>query len=65
MGNESEEYVNSGITPSLVPEFVSGSGDVSQNVTILFSKFKAFVENYPCNESYEVENINNHETIRS
>lgn len=64
MGNESEEYVNSGITPSLVPEFVSGSGDVSQNVTILFSKFKAFVENYPCNESYEVENINNHETIR-
>lgn len=65
MGNESEEYDDSGITPSLVPDFVSGSGDVPQNVTILFSKFKAFVENYPCNESYEVENINNYETIRS
>ena len=58
-----KDWIESGITHSLVPDFVSEDGAISPNVTILFSKFKAFVENYPYNNSYEADNINNYETI--
>ena len=61
---EEDKWEESGITHNLVPDFVSTDGHVVQNVTVLFSKFKAFVENYPYNSSYEVENSNNDETIR-
>lgn len=61
---EEDKWEESGITHNLVPDFVSEDGLVVQNVTVLFSKFKAFVENYPYNSSYEVENSNNDETIR-
>lgn len=60
----SKEWIDSGITHDLVPDFISEDGSVSPNVTILFSKFKAFVENYPCNNSYETNDIGNYETIR-
>ena len=49
---------------NLIPDFISEDGSVSPNATILFSKFKAFVENYPCNNSYETNDIGNYETIR-
>lgn len=52
--NEKEEWIDSGITHQLVPEYVSEDGKVMPNVTVLFSKFKAFVENYPYNDSYNI-----------
>lgn len=61
---EADKWEESGITHNLVPDFVAEDGTVTQNVTIIFSKFKAFVENYPYNSSYEVDNPNNYEAIR-
>lgn len=58
-----KEYIDSGITHALVPEYISEDGKVMQNVTILFSKFKAFVENYPYNNSYEIDYQNYDETL--
>ena len=49
------EYVDSGITHELVPEYFSKDGKIMTNVTILFSKFKEFVDNYPYNSSYSEE----------
>lgn len=60
---EKEDWNESGITHTLVPDFISEDGHVIQNVTILFSKFKAFVENYPYNNSYETGKPNNDETF--
>lgn len=60
---EMEKWEESGITHILVPDFISEEGDVVQNVTVIFSKFKAFVENYPYNSSYEIDNLINYETI--
>lgn len=62
---EVAKWDDSGIMHELVPDFISEDGHVSQNVTVLFSKFKAFVENYPNNNSYDVDNQNNYEAIRS
>lgn len=59
------KWDDSGIMQELVPDFISEDGHVSQNVTVLFSKFKTFVENYPNNNSYDVDNQNNYEAIRS
>lgn len=55
--------IDSGITHQLVPEYVSEDGKVMPNVTVLFSKFKAFVENYPYNDSYNINLPNQDETI--
>ena len=60
---EAAKWDDSGITNELVPDFISEDGNVAQNVTVLFSKFKAFVENYPYNSSYEIDNQNNNEAI--
>lgn len=58
-----EKWIESGITHQLTPEYVSEDGKVMPNVTILFSKFKAFVENYPYNDSYNINILNQDETI--
>lgn len=60
---EDAKWGDSGITHELVPDFISEDGHVAQNVTAIFSKFKAFVEQYPCNSSYEIDNPNNNEAI--
>lgn len=60
---EDAKWDDCGITHDLVPDFISDDGNVAQNVTVLFSKFKAFVENYPYNSSYEIDNTNNYEAI--
>ena len=44
-----------GIADNLIPGFTNGAGAVYQNVSVLFSKFKAFVEHYPTNNSYGEE----------
>lgn len=51
-----------GITDKLIPGFTNEDGTTKQNVSVLFSKFKAFVEHYPINSSYGDELHN--ETIR-
>lgn len=56
-------WIDSGITHELVPEYVSEDGRVMPNVTVLFSKFKAFVENYPYNDSYNINVPTQDETI--
>lgn len=61
--DETKKWVDSGIIHQLVPEYVSEDGKVMPNVTILFSKFKAFVENYPYNDSYNINVSNQDETI--
>lgn len=61
--DENVEWIDSGITHQLVPEYVSEDGKVMPNVTVLFSKFKAFVENYPDNDSYSINLTNQDETI--
>lgn len=60
---EGEEWIESGITHQLTPEYLSEDGKVMPNVTILFSQFKAFVENYPYNNSYNINSLNQDETI--
>lgn len=62
---EDAKWNDSGITRELVPDFISEDGNVVQNVTILFSTFKAFAEKYPDNSSYKIDNQNNYEAIRS
>jgi len=62
-GEKKEKWIESGITHQLTPEYVSEDGKVMPNVTILFSKFKAFVENYPYNDSYNINILNQDETI--
>ena len=60
---QEEKWDESGINHELTPEYVSSEGTVMTNVTIIFSKFKAFVENYPYNDSYNISAINRDETI--
>lgn len=52
-----------GIADDLIPGFTNVDGTAYQNVSVLFSKFKAFVEHYPINSSYG-DDLQN-ETIRS
>ena len=51
--------VDSGITSELVPDFIDENLIVSPNVSVLFSKFKAFVEHLPMNNSYNNNNFEN------
>lgn len=53
----SKGWEDSGITHNLVPDYINEELDVKPNVTILFSKFKSFVENYPINDSYSNETL--------
>lgn len=56
---EHTELVNEiwldGITPSLVPGYLDDKGTPGSNVTIIYSKFKEFVENFPMNDSYMIK----------
>ena len=63
MEDKDKKWVECGITHELVPEFVSEDKQVMQNVTVIYSKFKAFVENYPYNNSYELDNQMNNEAV--
>lgn len=55
--NEKEgKWIDSGIVPDLVPDYLDQNLVVSPNVSILFSKFKAFVEHLPMNNSYNNNN---------
>ncbi len=46
------KWVDSGITSGLVPDFIDKDLNVRPNISVLFSKFKAFVEHLPMNDSY-------------
>lgn len=46
------EITFEGITDKLIPGFTNEDGTAKQNVSVLFSKFKAFAEHYPINSSY-------------
>lgn len=46
------KWVDSGIVSDLVPDYLDEKLVVRPNVSILFSKFKAFVEHLPMNNSY-------------
>lgn len=46
------KLVDSGIVSDLVPDYLDEKLVVRPNVSILFSKFKAFVEHLPMNNSY-------------
>jgi len=61
-GADGENVEIEGITDKLIPGFTNDDGSVYQNVSVLFSKFKAFAEYYPINSSYGDELQN--ETIR-
>lgn len=50
------EWVDSGITSGLVPDFIDKDLNVQPNISVLFSKFKAFVEHLPMNDSYNNNN---------
>jgi len=50
------KWIDSGIVPDLVPDYLDQNLVVSPNVSILFSKFKAFVEHLPMNNSYNNNN---------
>ena len=63
--DKKEEMVESGITHELVPDFVTESGVITQNVTVIFFKFEDFVDNYPYNNSYDLISQINNETVRS
>lgn len=47
-----EEIWIDGITTSLVPGYLDDKGAPGSNVTVIYSKFKEFVENFPLNDSY-------------
>lgn len=49
-------YDDKGISPELVPDFLTGDLTPVANVSVLHSKFKDFVMHYPLNQSYD--NIN-------
>lgn len=53
-------YADNGITNELLPDFVTIDSEnrlkvVYDNVSILYSKFKDFVEHYPTNRSYYID----------
>lgn len=50
------KWVDSGITSGLVPDFIDKDLNVRPNISVLFSKFKAFVEHLPMNDSYNNNN---------
>lgn len=50
------KWVDSGITSGLVPDFIDKDLNVQPNISVLFSKFKAFVEHLPMNDSYNNNN---------
>ena len=55
--NGDEKWDNIGITNYLVPGYLKDPSTPIPNVTILFSKFKNFVEIYPLNPSYLPHNL--------
>jgi hypothetical protein len=50
------KWIDSGITSKLVPDYIDDNFVVMPNISILFSKFKAFVEHLPMNNSYNNNN---------
>lgn len=48
--------IDSGIVSDLVPDYLDENLVVRPNVSVLFSKFKAFVEHLPMNNSYNNNN---------
>ncbi len=50
------KWIDSGIVSDLVPDYLDENLVVRPNVSILFSKFKAFVEHLPMNYSYNNNN---------
>lgn len=52
-----------GITSHLIPGYLNSDGQLLQNVTVIYSKFKKFVEIYPLNPSYTIQNNNYNETF--
>ncbi len=59
-----KKWVESGITDDLVPGYLDTNSKVIPNVSIIFTKFKAFVDNYPENSSYNPSNDSYNEAIR-
>lgn len=53
---EEGKWIDSGITSKLVPDYIDDNFVVMPNISILFSKFKAFVEHLPMNNSYNNNN---------
>lgn len=50
-----EHWEEIGITRHLIPGYLDDKDNMMGNVTVLFSKFKKFVEIYPLNPSYQSE----------
>ena len=50
------KWIDSGIVSDLVPDYLDENLIVRPNVSVLFSKFKAFVEHLPMNNSYNNNN---------
>lgn len=50
--NGEEKWGEVGITSTLIPGYLDNENRLLSNVTVLFSKFKKFVEIYPLNPSY-------------
>lgn len=48
---EKEIWID-GITTSLAPGYLDDTGKPVSNVTVIYSKFKEFVDNFPMNDSY-------------
>lgn len=61
---EEEEIWIDGITPSLVPEYLDDKGIPAPNVTVIYSKFKEFVDNFPMNDSYLMQSESSLTPIR-
>lgn len=57
------KWIDCGIVSDLVPDYMDENLIVRPNVSILFSKFKEFVEHLPMNNSYNNNNLFGHESI--
>lgn len=58
-GSEAEKEIwIDGIIPSLVPGYLDEKGRLGSNVTIIYSKFKEFVDRFPMNDSYLMQSEN-------
>lgn len=64
VSKEKKEIWIDGITPSLVPGYLDDKGFPVPNVTIIYSKFKEFVDNFPMNDSYLVQSESSLTPIR-
>lgn len=58
-GQTEKEGIECGIVSDLVPDYLDENLAVRPNVSILFSKFKAFVEHLPMNNSYNNNSFEN------